>query len=90
MKIKFLKLQNTFEYHNENGVLSAVESTTYRTVKKVKRPVIGLDYGYCQNDATGGWRVGYCDEFTKNREWAWQVSSKAAAVDMISKNMGGV
>ena len=84
MKIQFIKLP----YGYQAGATDC--PVTYRTIRKVKRGVVGLDYGYCENDGTGGWRVGYCDEFTKSREWAWQVDSKAAAVNMIKINMGGV
>lgn len=83
-KIKFIKLPYGYRY-------GATDSpSTYRTERKVKKPVVGFEYGYCENDGNGGWRVGYCDELTKNREFAWQVVSKAAAIDMINKNMGGV
>jgi len=87
MKIQFIKLDNVFAGFYDDVTDAAV---TYRTIKKVKRPVVGMEYGYCEKIDTNNWRVGYCDEFTKSREWAWQVDSKAAAVDMISKNMGGV
>jgi len=84
MKIKFIKLSDGYKADVTDALV------TYRTIKKVKRPVVGMEYGYCEKIDTDNWRVGYCDEFTKSREWAWQVDSKAAAVNMIKINMGGV
>mgnify|MGYP003654376499 CR=1 FL=1 len=74
-------------YAYRNGITDC--KTTYRTVHKVKRHRYGMEYMFTEKDETGGWRVGFCDELQKNREWAWSVDSKQAAVEMVNKNGGG-